>query len=180
MLGHALGGVGKQVGNGMKSVGTGLTRLAGGIGAIATAVLAGKSGYEAGKSHNWNWGSFLSSTIGGAVSGGMMPGGNPLGILGGALAGGAIYGGGYAFGSKSSGGGYGATASLSVQNASPMAAYALATAASQIGTPYAWGGGTINGPTRGFAQGAGTVGFDCSSFVQYVFAKQGINLPRTT
>ncbi|MFD7502281.1 NlpC/P60 family protein [Streptomyces sp. NPDC059850] len=36
-----------------------------------------------------------------------------------------------------------------------------------LGTPYSWGGGGPEGPGRGFAQGANTVGFDCSSLVQY-------------
>ncbi|MFC4883584.1 NlpC/P60 family protein [Streptomyces beijiangensis] len=36
-----------------------------------------------------------------------------------------------------------------------------------IGTPYSWGGGSIYGPTYGVAQGAGTIGFDCSALVQY-------------
>jgi cell wall-associated NlpC family hydrolase len=47
-------------------------------------------------------------------------------------------------------------------------------------TPYSWGGGTPSGPSRGFAQGAPYVGFDCSSFVQFMAAKAGIKLPRTT
>lgn len=50
----------------------------------------------------------------------------------------------------------------------------------QLGVPYSWGGGTPSGPTRGFAQGANTVGFDCSSLVQHAWAKAGVKLPRTT
>lgn len=49
-----------------------------------------------------------------------------------------------------------------------------------LGTPYSWGGGSTSGPTMGFGRGAGTKGFDCSSFVQYVWAKKGVNLPRVT
>ncbi|GAA0439055.1 NlpC/P60 family protein [Streptomyces luteireticuli] len=52
-----------------------------------------------------------------------------------------------------------------------------------LGIPYSWGGGTVNGPSPGFAQGAGTVGFDCSSFVMwaiYQASKGAITVPRTT
>ena len=42
----------------------------------------------------------------------------------------------------------------------------LATAVSQIGKPYVYGG---NGPN----------GYDCSGFTSYVFKQHGINLPRT-
>ncbi|MFA9455479.1 peptidoglycan-binding protein [Halalkalibacter sp. APA_J-10(15)] len=41
------------------------------------------------------------------------------------------------------------------------------TAHSLIGTPYSWGGTT-------------TAGFDCSGFIQYVFEKHHISVPRTT
>src|SRR5699024_10154733 len=37
-----------------------------------------------------------------------------------------------------------------------------------LGTPYSWGGGTVDGPSEGFGPGEGIVGFDCSSLVQHM------------
>jgi cell wall-associated NlpC family hydrolase len=50
--------------------------------------------------------------------------------------------------------------------ASPFVESLLRTATDLLGTPYRNGGST-------------TDGFDCSGFVQYVFARQGVQLPRT-
>jgi cell wall-associated NlpC family hydrolase len=50
--------------------------------------------------------------------------------------------------------------------ASPVVEGLLRTATDLLGTPYRTGGST-------------TDGFDCSGFVQYVFAQQGIRIPRT-
>lgn len=47
---------------------------------------------------------------------------------------------------------------------------------SQLGVPYSWGGGNAAGPSRGIDQGAGTVGFDCSGLMLYMFAGVGIKL----
>jgi cell wall-associated NlpC family hydrolase len=52
-----------------------------------------------------------------------------------------------------------------------------------IGTPYAWGGGTLNGPSEGMPPDTGITGFDCSGLVRYAIyqASAGtITLPRTS
>ena len=51
---------------------------------------------------------------------------------------------------------------------------------SQLGVPYSWGGGGPGGPGVGFGRGAGIRGFDCSSLMQYGWAKAGVALPRVT
>jgi cell wall-associated NlpC family hydrolase len=47
---------------------------------------------------------------------------------------------------------------------------------SQLGVPYSWGGGNAAGPARGIDSGSGTVGFDCSGLMLYMFAGVGIKL----
>ena len=73
----------------------------------------------------------------------------------------------------------------------------IARGLAQRGVPYAWGGGDINGPTQGKADGASSVtptvgadslptvapaalGFDASGLIQYVFAGVGAKLPRSS
>jgi cell wall-associated NlpC family hydrolase len=65
----------------------------------------------------------------------------------------------------------------------PFGQAVVAYAQTQIGVPYSWGGGGIKGKGYGIAQGAFTLGFDCSSLVQYaVYHASGnkLVLPRVT
>jgi cell wall-associated NlpC family hydrolase len=66
------------------------------------------------------------------------------------------------------------------QAPSDAAATAMHWAFEEIGVPYSWGGGDENGPTRGFAQGANTVGFDCSGLTLFIYHKAGISLDHYT
>ncbi|MBP2325591.1 cell wall-associated NlpC family hydrolase [Kibdelosporangium banguiense] len=64
-------------------------------------------------------------------------------------------------------------------------AVVIARALSQLGMPYAWGGGNAHGPTRGIRDGGiadsfgdyAKVGFDCSGLMIYAFAGVGVGLP---
>ncbi|HJT91590.1 MAG TPA: NlpC/P60 family peptidoglycan endopeptidase RipB [Mycobacterium sp.] len=56
--------------------------------------------------------------------------------------------------------------------------YVIRRGASQMGTPYSWGGGKPNGPSRGIDSGANTVGYDCSGFTQFSYAGVGVLIPK--
>ena len=56
--------------------------------------------------------------------------------------------------------------------------YVVRRGASQMGVPYSWGGGSLTGPSTGVEDGAGTVGFDCSGLMRYMFAGVGVLIPR--
>lgn len=57
---------------------------------------------------------------------------------------------------------------LAKQVAGPQAAKVVGLAQQYLGTPYKWGGADPKN------------GFDCSGFAQYLYKKNGVNIPRTT
>ncbi|MDN6137678.1 MAG: NlpC/P60 family protein [Corynebacterium casei] len=81
-----------------------------------------------------------------------------------------------------------AAAELGDASRSEIVEAVIARAESQIGVPYAWGGGDANGPTKGIRDGGvadsfgdyNKVGFDCSGLMIYAFAGVGISLPHFT
>jgi peptidoglycan DL-endopeptidase RipB len=56
--------------------------------------------------------------------------------------------------------------------------YVIKRAGSQMGVPYSWGGGTLDGPSKGVGDGANITGFDCSGLMRYAFAGVGVLIPR--
>ncbi|WP_369136798.1 C40 family peptidase [Modestobacter versicolor] len=57
---------------------------------------------------------------------------------------------------------------------------AVSAARRYLGTIYAWGGGSLTGPSVGWGVDAGIVGFDCSGLTRYAYAKAGISIPRNS
>ncbi|GGU92066.1 hydrolase [Actinomadura cremea] len=49
-----------------------------------------------------------------------------------------------------------------------------------LGTPYSWGGGTVDGPSTGVEHGSGIRGFDCSGLAMYAWDKAGVRLDHWT
>jgi len=56
--------------------------------------------------------------------------------------------------------------------------YVIKRGGSQMGVPYSWGGGTLDGPSKGVGDGANINGFDCSGLMRYMFAGVGVLIPR--
>ncbi|MFI2616682.1 NlpC/P60 family protein [Streptomyces sp. NPDC018584] len=146
----------------------------------AQGVNAGTGGRAMSTLSGAGQGALLGAGIGSIVPGigtgvGALAGGI-IGGIGGLIGGGAGGGGGSIGGGASGGGGSKTRANLNQGSANP----AIRAAMSQLGVDYSWGGGGPKGPSRGFAQGAKTVGFDCSSLMQYAYAKVGVKIGRTT
>lgn len=56
--------------------------------------------------------------------------------------------------------------------------HVIQRAGAQMGVPYSWGGGSLDGPSKGVDSGAGINGFDCSGLMRYAFAGVGVLIPR--
>lgn len=71
-----------------------------------------------------------------------------------------------------------ATGQINRVNGPQAIEYVIRRAGTQMGVPYSWGGGSLNGPSPGVDGGSDTVGFDCSGLTRYAFAGVGVLLPR--
>ena len=56
--------------------------------------------------------------------------------------------------------------------------YVIRRGASQMGVPYSWGGGALNGPSGGVDYDKGKIGYDCSGFTRFAFAGVGLQIPK--
>jgi cell wall-associated NlpC family hydrolase len=57
---------------------------------------------------------------------------------------------------------------------------AISSARRYVGTIYAWGGGSLSGPSVGWGVDAGVVGFDCSGLTRYAYAQAGVSIARNS
>jgi cell wall-associated NlpC family hydrolase len=57
---------------------------------------------------------------------------------------------------------------------------AIGAAQRYLGTIYAWGGGSLSGPSVGWGVDEGVVGFDCSGLTRYAYAQAGISIARNS
>lgn len=73
-----------------------------------------------------------------------------------------------------------ATASAAPVSRDQAVNFVIARGLAQRGVPYAWGGGTIEGPSAGSGDGASVVGFDASGLIQYIYAGVNAKLPRSS
>ncbi|SDY27793.1 Cell wall-associated hydrolase, NlpC family [Modestobacter sp. DSM 44400] len=62
----------------------------------------------------------------------------------------------------------------------PAVQTAIGAALAAVGIRYAWGGGSLNGPSLGFGIDAGVVGYDCSGLTRFAYAQAGIGIPRNS
>src|ERR1700742_1897439 len=56
--------------------------------------------------------------------------------------------------------------------------YVIRRMGAQMGVPYSWGGGSLQGPSKGIDDGANINGFDCSGLMRYGLAGVGVLIPR--
>ena len=74
----------------------------------------------------------------------------------------------------------GGNASTGGGSSSSGAEAAIRAAMRWVGTSYAWGGGSLSGPSEGWGIDAGVIGFDCSGLTRYAYAQAGISIPRNS
>jgi cell wall-associated NlpC family hydrolase len=63
---------------------------------------------------------------------------------------------------------------------SSAAETAISAAKRYLGTRYAWGGGSLTGPSVGWGIDEGVVGFDCSGLTRYAYGRAGISIARNS
>ena len=70
------------------------------------------------------------------------------------------------------------TRTSSGRGSTAAARTAIGAALRYVGQMYAWGGGSLHGPSEGWGPDVGVVGFDCSGLTRYAYAQAGIGIPR--